>query len=162
LTPDVHRFVTIEQTVRDTRPATTEVPELLEQFGLTRSTQECFWVISFDLDQRLKTITEVAKGGFHDQVIHIPTVLAAVLAAQTDRFWVAHNHPAGPVTPSEEDFDLTETIMAAANAVGLSFEDHVIVGPEGWYSMADEGILEPAAHIGMRAALKAKQRRTAR
>jgi len=156
---DVHRFVSIVQVVRDTRPSTEDVPTLLDTWGLTHATQECFWVIAFDLAKDLKTVTEVARGGFHDQVVYIPTVLSAVLAAQTDRFWVAHNHPAGPVSPSEEDIDLTETIMAASNVVGLSFEDHVIVGPEGWFSMADEGILVPVDHLGVRAGIKRAQRR---
>ena len=155
----VHRFVTTEQITRATRPETEDLPTLLEAWGLTRATQEKMWVIAFDLNTQLKTITEVAKGGFHDQIVYIPTVLSAVLAAQTDRFWIAHNHPAGPVTPSEEDIELTATIMQAANTVGLSFEDHIIVGPEGYYSMAEAGVLIPADNLGIKVSLRKRQRR---
>ena len=41
--------------------------------------------------------------------------------------------------------------MAAANAAGMSFEDHIIVGPKGWYSFYDEGLLTRAEALGLRA-----------
>jgi DNA repair protein RadC len=94
----VHRYVTIEQVVRMDQPETADLSTLLERWGLTRATQEAVWVIAIDNVTQLKTVTEVARGGFHDVLVHIPTVLSAVLAAQTDRFYVAHNHPSGPVT----------------------------------------------------------------
>ena len=147
----VHRFVTIEQVVRAEQPETADLPTLFAEWGLTRSTQEAFWVIAIDDNLGLKTVTEVARGGFHDVLVYPANVLAAVLAAQTDRFYVAHNHPSGPVTPTEQDMHLTGEIMAAANSAGLSFEDHIITGPAGWFSFADEGLITPAKALGIRA-----------
>lgn len=138
----VHRFVTIEQVVRAQQPETADLKTLFSEWGLTRSAQEAFWVIA---------ITEVARGGFHDVLVYSPNVLSAVLVAQTDRFYVAHNHPAGPVRPTDQDIQLTAQIMAAANAAGLSFEDHIITGPMGWFSFYDEGLLTRAAALGLRA-----------
>jgi hypothetical protein len=44
--------------------------------------------------------------------------------------------------------------MDAANVAGLSFEDHIITGPEGWFSFFDEGILQRADALGMKAATR--------
>lgn len=140
----IHRFVTIQQIVVASQPEATDLPTLLTEWGLTRSTQEAFWVIALDNVTGVKTVTEVARGGFHDVLVHIPTVLAAVVSAHTDRFYVAHNHPAGPVTPTAEDIALTAQIMQAANVSGLSFEDHIITGPKGWYSFWEEGLITRA------------------
>ena len=152
--PNTHRFVTIEQVVRAERPQTDDLPSLLESFGLTRSTQEALWVIAFGAMTQLKTITEVARGGFHDVVVHIPSVLSAVLVSGTDRFYVAHNHPEGPVEPTDDDIGLTAMIADSAERVGLSFEDHIIVGPSGWYSFWEAGLLTRATSLGVRAAMK--------
>ena len=154
-----HRFVRIEQIVLDDQPETSALRTLLTKWGLANSTQEAFWVITLDNVMGLKTVVEVARGGFHDVLVYIPTVLSAVLAAQTDRFYVAHNHPAGPVTPTEEDIALTAKIMAAANTAGLSFEDHIIVGPaDGWFSFWEQGLLTRAESLGLRANQGRKKR----
>jgi RadC-like JAB domain len=144
----VHRFVTIEQVVRATRPDTDGLPELFKAWGLTDSTQEALWVIAFDNMMDLKTIAEIARGGWHDVLVYPATILAAVLSAHTDRFYIAHNHPSGPVSPTPQDLEMTANVMAAANAAGLSFEDHIITGPKGWYSFHDEGLLIRSTQIG--------------
>jgi DNA repair protein RadC len=158
----VHRFVTIEQVIRAEQPETADLRTLFAEWGLTRSTQEAFWVIAFDDNLGLKTITEVARGGFHDVLVYPTTVVSAVLASHTDRFYVAHNHPSGPIEPTEEDIELTVKIMATANAAGLSFEDHIIVGPSGWYSFWEAGLLTRATSLGVRAAMKRGGRKSGR
>ena len=158
--PRVHRYVTIEQVVRGEQPEIASLDELFAQWGLTNSAQEALWTIAIDNMTGIKTITETAKGGWHDVVVVPATILAAVLAAQTDRFYIAHNHPNGPVTPTDEDMHLTGVVMAAANAAGLSFEDHIIVGPEGRFSFYEEGLLVRADALGIKAELKSRRRRT--
>ena len=154
-----HRFVTIEQVVRAEQPESADLPTLFREWGLTTSTQEAFWVIAIDDNLGLKTATEVARGGFHDVLVYPANVLAAVLAAQTDRFYVAHNHPSGPVTPTEQDMHLTASLMEAANSAGLSFEDHIITGPAGWFSFADQGLITPSTLLGIRAMGKGGRKR---
>lgn len=157
----VHRFVTVEQVVRETQPESTDLPTLFERWGLTNSTQEAIWVIALDNMDSLKTITEVARGGFHDVVVYPANVLAAVLSAQTDRFYIAHNHPSGPVTPTNDDLQLTADVMAAANVAGLSFEDHLITGPEGLFSFWEAGLIQRADGLGLKTALKRNRVRAA-
>lgn len=159
MTDKTNRFVTIEQVVRAEQPGSGDLRELLERWGLTNSTQEAFWVIAIDNVAEIKTVTEVARGSFHRVDVHIPSVLSAVLAAATDRFYVAHNHPAGEVTPTELDMNLTGKIMAAANVAGLSFEDHIITGPEGWFSFYDRGLItrSPRFAADMAAAKEGKR-----
>jgi DNA repair protein RadC len=157
-----HRFVTIEQVVRAEQPESADLATLFDKWGLTHSTQEAFWVIAIDSIENVKTVVEVARGGFHDVVVHLPTVLAAVLSAHSDRFYVAHNHPAGAIEPTMEDIHLTAEVMAAANAAGLSFEDHFIVGPSGRFSFWEAGLLTRAESLGTRAALKRGGRKRGR
>lgn len=157
----LHRFVSIEQVVRAEQPAIEDLESLLLKWGLTNATQEAIWVIALDNMEGLKTVVEVARGGFHDVVVYPKNIIAAALAAQTDRFYIAHNHPAGPVTPTKPDLGLTADVMEAANVVGMSFEDHIITGPAGWFSFYDEGLLIRATGLGFQDQLKKTRRRAA-
>ena len=118
-------------------------------------------MISLDNIEGLKTVVEVARGGFHDVAVYPKNILAAVLAAQTDRFYIAHNPPTGSVRPTKQDMQLTADVMEAANAVGMSFEDHIITGPEGWFSFFDHGLLIRATGLGFQDSLKPPRRKAA-
>jgi len=55
---------------------------------------------------------------------------------------VAHNHPSGSVTPSNADKRFTKSLMMATKATGMGFFDHIIIGDNGYFSFADEGLIE--------------------
>jgi DNA repair protein RadC len=55
---------------------------------------------------------------------------------------VAHNHPSGAVTPSNDDKAFTRSLMMATKATGISFLDHIIIGDNRYFSFADEGLIE--------------------
>jgi DNA repair protein RadC len=130
-------------------PPPPDLAALLRELGMTDLVQEAVWVIAYDAITNARTIVEVARGGYHDVQVHIPTVMSAVLLAGTDRFIMAHNHPSGDVDPTSNDMILTHRVMDAANASGIYFEDHLIVGPHGkFYSMARTGLLVPKRRGG--------------
>jgi DNA repair protein RadC len=54
---------------------------------------------------------------------------------------LAHNHPTGDVSPSEQDKVLTERLAEAAKAVEIELLDHWIVGEGGCYSFRRAGFL---------------------
>lgn len=139
----IDRFVNISQEVLKEQPVmktTADIGALLVHFGLGRSVQEELWVVTIDGSRAVRTVVQVGKGGYHDCNISIPTILSPVFLAGTDRFVVAHNHPAGELTPTRIDLELTYTLSEAANLLDLTFEDHLIVVPDGgWYSFRGHG-----------------------
>jgi len=136
-----HRMEVLRQ--RDVEGAGT-IAEMVKAWGLTDSTQEKLWVVSYDANRNIRIVTEVARGGYNDVTVSIPALLTAVLMSGTDRFVVVHNHPGGDVSPTVQDVKLTKMIQEAAATVGLSFEDHIIVGPpEEYYSMTQHQLLKP-------------------
>ena len=145
------RYVSIEVNVliEKAMPPRAGVPKLLKQLGLSRQTQECFWVIAYDSLMNVRNVVEVARGGYARVNVHYPAVYAAVLQVGCDRFQIAHNHPNGEPSPTAKDISLTRQVMDGANACGLYLEDHVIVTPNtSSYSFADAGILIPAIYNG--------------
>ena len=54
---------------------------------------------------------------------------------------LVHNHPSGDPTPSEADIDMTGQIDRAAQALGLTLHDHLIIGKSTELSFRSEGLL---------------------
>jgi len=136
------------------------IAEMVKAWGLTDSAQEKLWVVAYDAGRNLRVATEIARGGYNDVTVSIPALLSAVLMSGTDRFVVVHNHPGGDVSPTVQDVKLTKMIQDAANVIGLSFEDHIIVAPPNEsYSLAQHGLLKApeASPAVMRARAKAGQ-----
>jgi DNA repair protein RadC len=141
----VDRFVRAELVVEREQPMTHSIEDLLVEAGLAGDTQETLVVISYDSINQIRTIQEIARGGYHELKIPIAPLLTAVLLSGTDRFTVAHNHPSGDTSPTMADVDLTHMVMAAANAAGLFFDDHLIIGPGvPMYSMLEHGLIIPS------------------
>ena len=44
---------------------------------------------------------------------------------------MVHNHPSGDPTPSQADIDMTREVQAAAEVLGISLHDHVVIGRKG-------------------------------
>ena len=53
----------------------------------------------------------------------------------------AHNHPNGDPTPSEQDVDLTEKLLAAAKVVHVPVLDHLVLAGEGFKSIRALGVV---------------------
>jgi len=148
----VDRFATVEIRVHKEQPFAAELSTLLADWGLTNSSQERLWVISYDAIEQVRTVIEVAVGGYHEVLVPLPPLLTAVLMAGTDRFQIAHNHPSGDNSPTMFDIELVSAVMAAANTAGLYFEDSLIVGPgHETFSFLENGLIVPAADLAARA-----------
>ena len=121
---------------RSTRVPVSALFENLE--GGAQITEFVEWFPGVSIEQ-VRTIQEVAVGGYHEMVIPLPALLTSVLLSGTDRFMVAHNHPSGDATPSADDRAITRRLAGAAEMLGIELVDHVIVAAGGWASLRESG-----------------------
>ncbi|MFI5003310.1 MAG: DNA repair protein RadC [Reyranellales bacterium] len=54
---------------------------------------------------------------------------------------LVHNHPSGDPKPSRDDIDMTREIGKAAEALGISIHDHLVIGRKGHASFRSLGLL---------------------
>ncbi len=54
---------------------------------------------------------------------------------------IAHNHPAGTLTPSKEDCAVTKSIKDALKTVEISLLDHIIIGGNDYFSFKSKGLI---------------------
>jgi DNA repair protein RadC len=52
-----------------------------------------------------------------------------------------HNHPSGDPKPSRDDIEMTREVKAAAEALGITIHDHLVIGRKGHSSFRGLGLL---------------------
>ncbi|MBZ0189092.1 MAG: JAB domain-containing protein [Candidatus Obscuribacterales bacterium] len=78
-----------------------------------------------------------AEFGISSGLVHPREVFKAALLANSNSIIVAHNHPAGSLTPSGEDIDVTSTLIKAGELLGVNVIDHIIVSSNGITSLRE-------------------------
>ena len=67
-------------------------------------------------------------------VDHVPVypreVVKRALELNASSLILVHNHPSGSPDPSDEDILMTNRIVEAAKALGISVHDHIVIGKE--------------------------------
>ncbi len=104
-------------------------------------------VVMLDARQRPIGRETVAVGTVNASRLLPRDVLAPALRADAVSVLVGHNHPSGDPSPSRADRAVTRSLRAAADLVGLTLVDHVIVAAGGHHSFREaEGWDEPRTH----------------
>ena len=103
--------------------------------------QEVFMVLLLDRKQRLKRALEITVGTLDSSIVHPREVFRDAIREAAASVLAVHNHPSGDPTPSEEDRYLTRRLAAAAEILGLTLLDHVIVCRGSYHSFRDAGDL---------------------
>lgn len=98
--------------------------------------QECFYVILLNVAGYARGIELVHRGTMTGMVVHPREVYRLAVATGADAIICAHNHPSGTLKPSDSDKQLTSTLRAAGEILGITLADHLIVTAKGFYSLA--------------------------
>ncbi|MEV4897254.1 DNA repair protein RadC [Nonomuraea sp. NPDC055795] len=76
--------------------------------------------------------TVLTEGGADHTPFPVREIITTVLTMGGAAFGVAHNHPAGTLTPSHADLTATTRLAEAADTVGLRLLDHLIITDTAW------------------------------
>ena len=88
------------------------------------------------------TCVHMSSIGTADMTIADPReILKIALVSNATAIILCHNHPSGDVFPSNEDLVTTRKIKEAAELLNVHLLDHVIIGDDKHYSMADEKVM---------------------
>lgn len=83
----------------------------------------------------------VSKGKADTGIMNTREIYMRALLIGAVMIVICHNHPSGRVKPSSTDIDTTIKIKQAGGLVGIPLIDHIIIGSDGYYSFAENGIL---------------------
>lgn len=103
---------------------------------------EEFWVLYLNRANKLLAKERLSVGGQDSTVIDKRIVLRKAIEKKASGLILVHNHPSGSARPSPEDIRQTRDIGKVLSSCDLQLIDHVVIAGNGYYSFADEELVE--------------------
>jgi len=104
--------------------------------------REVFKILALDSQNRVLRIIEIEEGTVNYASPILREVFQKALENYASSIVCAHNHPSGNPSPSAEDKKFTDALVAAGKVLQVAVLDHIIIGNPGFFSFADEGLME--------------------
>lgn len=102
---------------------------------------ESFFILLLNRSNTCIGFAKISQGGCVGTVIDVKMIAKFVVDTFATGVILAHNHPSGNLSPSPQDIALTKRIKEAMNIFEVRVMDHLILGNNSYYSMADECVL---------------------
>jgi len=105
---------------------------LREKLG--REKKECFTVLYLGTRNQLIS-DEVSVGILNASLVHPREIFNKAILNHASHVILAHNHPSGDPTPSNDDIVTTRRLVEAGKILGIAVVDHVIVTKDNYSSL---------------------------
>lgn len=86
----------------------------------------------------------ISIGSLNASIVHPREVFTPAIAVSAASLILAHNHPSGDPTPSEEDLAITRRLTEAGRLLGIDILDHVVVARDSYASFKERRLLRGA------------------
>ncbi|MCZ6671226.1 MAG: DNA repair protein RadC [Acidobacteria bacterium] len=112
-----------------------EAFELVRDLGKARKEH----LVALYLDARNCLIHRetVSIGSLNTTRTHPREILHPAIVHLALAFILVHNHPSGDLTPSKDDIEFTRAVGRAADLMGITLYDHLIVSRKGFVSLKE-------------------------
>ena len=132
-----------EEAVKEERPkikSSKDVAEIL--FPRMRDLKkEVFKILLLNSQNRVIDIIEIIEGTVNQAAPIIREIFQKALQNFAVFIICIHNHPSGKSAPSAEDKEFTKELCAAGEILQVKVLDHLIIGGNSYFSLADEGLI---------------------
>ena len=103
--------------------------------------KEVFKVLLLNSQNRVIDIIEIIEGTVNQAAPIIREIFQKALQNFAVFIICVHNHPSGKSAPSSEDKEFTKELCAAGEILQVKVLDHLIIGSDSYFSLADEGLI---------------------
>lgn len=104
--------------------------------------QEHFYCLYLDSQKRVLESKLLFLGTLNYSMVHPREVFMEAYMNHAVSIICIHNHPGGNPTPSRADTELTRRLVEIGKLMGISVDDHIIIGRNSYYSFFEDGKLE--------------------
>ena len=81
------------------------------------------------------------EGSLTESMVNTREIIKESINASAASIIFIHNHPSGDPSPSQEDKNITKHLVSACKLMGIRVLDHLIIGKDKYYSMAENDLL---------------------
>ena len=131
-----------ERKVKD-MPVLTNWQQLIDycHAALAHEKTEQFRILFLDRKNVLIADEIQQRGTIDHTPVYPREVVKRALDHNAAALILVHNHPSGDPKPSRDDIEMTREIRKAAEALGISIHDHLVIGRKGHASFRSLGLL---------------------
>ena len=104
-------------------------------------TKEHFMVAYLNQGNKIIKMERISTGGITGTPADPKVILKNALLKDATALVLCHNHPSGVARPSSEDQSITRQLVAAGKIFDIRVLDHLIIGENSYFSLAEEGMM---------------------
>lgn len=108
---------------------------------LNAKEHESLWAMYLDRQKRLLLNKKINQGNDQYTIVDPKQIFQVALYLQASGIIIAHNHPSGDPTPSQQDISVTTRIEQAGSLLNIPLLDHLIIGHDRFCSFALLGLI---------------------
>jgi len=105
------------------------------------SLKEHFVVILLNNKNKIIGWEIVSVGTICESIVHPRETFRLAIHQSASSIIIAHNHPTGEKSPSQEDIKTTQRLSDAGKILGIPVIDHIIITVNGYTSLKELGYL---------------------
>ncbi len=102
--------------------------------------QEQFRTVLLDAKNGVISIELVSVGTLDSSPVHPREVFKMAVRKSAAALILAHNHPSGDPTPSDDDVRITRRLAETGRILGIEVLDHLVIGDNRYVSFRERGI----------------------
>lgn len=97
-------------------------------------------IVLMNTKHQVVRVETLYTGNVNSAIVRPAEVFASALKRNCPAIAVAHNHPSGDPTPSDEDIETTAKLVEVSRLLEIDLVDHVVIGHGKFVSMRERGL----------------------
>ena len=119
-----------------------DAASVLMDLGLHEAVEEYVFLLCLNCRGAITAVHEVAHGSLTERPTSSRSVFTRALLCCAASIIIAHNHPSGDPSPSQEDITVTEKIKKGGALLDIPVIDHLIIASDSTYfSFKENGLI---------------------
>lgn len=111
----------------------------LEDLDEVDREKEHFIAIHLNTRSKVKQVEVVSIGIVNSAIVHPREVFRRAIIEASSQLIIAHNHPSGDCSPSDEDITITKRLKTSGEIIGINLLDHIVFSTGSYYSLSQHG-----------------------
>ncbi len=108
--------------------------------GMMDLESEHFKVVYLNVRRKVLKERVLFIGTLDESIVHPREIFKIAFEVGAAAIILMHNHPSGNSSPSDADIAITKSLIEAGRIMGVEVLDHVIIGRDGYCSLAEDGL----------------------
>ena len=118
-----------------------QVHHFVKQFLKGKLVEEMY-VVCISPKNKVLGVEKISEGNDAQTSANIRLIMDKLTRSKVSNIVVAHNHPKGVATSSEDDHKFTKALVTTLAISGAHLMDHIIIGEDDYYSYRRSGLID--------------------